>query len=311
MCKSYGDESCLPLRPDKEDRYQGRKNQPDPHPSVLPEDGQGTASLHNQDNALKEGMDLNIAKFFKAPQQFTDKQPTNPCEYGKQIWDARDGSYIIQNYNLRRISLCLGVALVIMTAGLVYESTKSTIEPWIIEVDSTTGEVRQAGAISEVKYTPDEKVITHFIGEFIVNTRSMPLDPVVYKNNWNKAYNFLTKNSAAKMSSLMKADEMTADFGNKTVQVSIISILPIDGSNSSYQARWNEEVFVVSTGEKKTVPMTGTFTVTNIEAKDKSALLANPLGMYFTDFNWVEETPGANVATPAGNQKPDKKDKGK
>jgi type IV secretion system protein VirB5 len=240
---------------------------------------------------------LNIKSFFKAPQQFTTKQPENPCEYGRQIWDERDGSYIIQNYNLRRISLCLGVGLVIMTAGLVYESTKSTIEPWIIEVDSTTGEVRQAGAISEVKYTPDEKVITHFIGEFIVNTRSMPLDPVIFKNNWNKAYSFLTKNSAAKMSSMMKTDQMTADFGNRTVQVSITSILPIDGSNSSYQARWTEEIFVVSTGEKKSVPMTGTFTVTNIESKDKAALLANPLGMYFTDFNWVEETPGANVKT--------------
>ena len=244
---------------------------------------------------------MKISDFFKAPQQFTTKAPENPCEYGKKIWDERDGSYIIQNYNLRRLSLCLGVALVIMTAGLVFESTKATVEPWIIEVDSTTGEVRKAGAISEVKYTPNEKVITHFIGEFIVDTRSMPLDPVVYKNNWNKAYGFLTKTSAEKMTSLVKADQMAAEFGRRTVQVSITSILPIDGSNSSYQARWTEMIFDLKSGEKKSVPMSGTFTVTTLDTKDKKALLANPLGLYFTDFNWIEETAG-NVK-PAQNAK--------
>lgn len=253
---------------------------------------------------------MKITEFFKAPQQFTNKEPENPCEYGRQVWDARDGSYIIQNYNLRRISLCLGIALVIMTCGLVFESTKSSVEPWIIEVDSTTGAIRQAGAISEVSYTPDEKVITHFIGEFIVNTRSMPLDPVVYKNNWNKVYNFLTKNSAAKMTSIMQSDKMTADFGNRTVHVNITSILPIDGSNSSYQARWMEDIFIVNSGEKKSVPMSGTFTVTHLDSKEKQTLLANPLGIYFTDFNWIEETPGADKQqnkTAASNDKSEKK----
>ena len=233
---------------------------------------------------------MNIKNFFRAPQKVTTKKPSNPCEYGRAVWDDMNGNYEIQNYNLRKISMCLGIAVVVLTGGIVFQSLKSTVEPYIIEVDSTTGAVKNAGVITDNKYTPQDIEIEHFIGEFIKDTRTMPLDPVVYKNNWSNAYSFLTKSAGAKMTSQVKMDKLSDDFGKKTVQVSIISILPVDGSNSSYQARWTEEVFMVNSGEKKTIPMSGTFTITRLETKDKKALLINPLGLYLTDFNWVQDT---------------------
>ena len=248
---------------------------------------------------------MNIKNFFKAPQQFTDKKPTNPCEYGRAVWDTQNGNFAVQNYNLRRITICLSAAVLALTVGIVFMSTKSTVEPYIIEVDTTTGAVKNQGVISDIKYTPQDVEIEYFIGQFIMNTRSMPLDPVVFKNNWNTAYSFLTKSSGAKMSSEMKANPMAADLGKKTVQVSIISILPVDGSNSSYQARWNEEIFMVNSGEKKTVPMSGTFTTTRLESKDKKSLQQNPLGIYLTDFNWTQDTTTPvkeNTKKDAGNR---------
>lgn len=233
---------------------------------------------------------MNIKNVFRAPQKFTAKDPTNPCDYGRAVWDDIHGSAEVQNYNLRKITICLAIAVVMLTGGLIFQSLKSTIEPYIIEVDTTTGAVKNAGILSDVKYTPQDIEVEHFIGEFIVNTRSMPLDSVVYKKNWVTAYSFLTKSAGAKMTAQVKTDKMVDDFGKKTVQVSIISILPIDGSNSSYQARWTEEVFMVNSGEKKMVPMSGTFTVTRLETKDKKALLVNPLGLYLTDFNWIQDT---------------------
>ncbi len=238
---------------------------------------------------------MNIKEFFKGPQQYTTQEPTDPCEYGRSVWDKREGAVIVQNHNLRLLTLALAGACVVLAGGLVFQSMKSTIEPYVIEVDRSTGEVKSAGVMSEIQYTPQNEEIEYFIGQFILNTRSLPLDPVVYKQNWSEAYHFLTRDAATKMSAEIKQDKIAENFGKQTVQVSIVSILPVDGSSGSYQARWNEEVFIVGSGEKEVIPMTGVFTTMTIPAKDKETLRVNPLGIYLSDFNWQKDTTVQNT----------------
>ena len=91
------------------------------------------------------------------------------------------------------------------------------------------------------------------------------------------------------MNAEVNAENISQHFGKKTVQVNIVSILPLDGGNS-YQVRWNEEEFKIGSGEKNTVPMSGIFTVTNIPVKDEAVLKINPLGIYFSDFNWTKDS---------------------
>ena len=239
---------------------------------------------------------MDIKDFFKGPQQYTTKQPKDFCEYGRGVWDEREGTVIVQNHNLRILALALSATCVLLAGGLVFQSMKSTVEPYVIEVDRSTGEVKNAGVMSEIQYTPQNEEIAYFIGQFLLHTRSLPLDPVVYRQNWATAYNFLTRDAATKMNAEVKQDKIAENFGKQTVQVSIVSILPVDGSNGSYQARWNEEVFIVGSGEKQVIPMTGTFTTLIIPAKDKETLRVNPLGLYLSDFNWQKDTTAQNTA---------------
>lgn len=216
-------------------------------------------------------------------------EPRNPTEKAKAIWDAREGHLIAQNYNLRKTVIGLLVLSLCLTGGLVVQSLKSTITPYIIEVDSLTGQVKNVGAIQEVKYNPKEAEIKYFLSQFIANTRGIPLDPVVYKQHWNSAYAFLTQNAAQKMNAEVQSENIAQYFGKKTVQVNFVSMLAMEGGNS-YQVRWNEEEFVIGSGEKKTVPMSGIFTVTIIPGKDEETMKVNPLGIYFSDFNWTKDS---------------------
>jgi len=78
--------------------------------------------------------------------------------------------------------------------------------------------------------------------------------------------------------------------------------LPVNSGSDSYQANWTEEVWDLTTGSQKTVKMTGIFTITIIQGKDKKSLMENPLGIYVKDFSWSEE----NVANVSKEKAGDK-----
>lgn len=80
----------------------------------------------------------------------------------------------------------------------------------------------------------------------------MPLDIVIYKQNINTAYAFMTKDAANKMNSILSADEnLTQNIGKKTVLTKINTILPISGSENSWQIRWTEETYTLGSNKKK------------------------------------------------------------
>ena len=63
----------------------------------------------------------------------------------KKIGMRRVGSVLVQNYNLRRICILLCFVILVETGGLVIQSLKSSVAPYVIEVDSTTGLVKNVG----------------------------------------------------------------------------------------------------------------------------------------------------------------------
>ena len=213
----------------------------------------------------------------------------SPAEKAEAVWDRREGSIIARDANYRILILGLIIVSVTLAVGLVIQSYKSSVIPYIVEVDSSTGRVKNAGPLTVSDYTPQDAEIKFFLSKFLNNVRGMPLDPVVYKNNWTEAYAFLTKSAAAKMTTEIKNEKLAEKFGQKTVQIQIISCLPMEGSNS-YQIRWNEEEFTINSGKKTVTPMTGIFTTSIIPPTEEAILRVNPLGIYISDFNWTKDT---------------------
>ncbi|MDR3560577.1 MAG: type IV secretion system protein [Negativicutes bacterium] len=187
------------------------------------------------------------------------------------------------------------VALV-MTLGIVYISMRSEYIPFMVRVDKTTGYTEAIGPITEVKYSPQEAEITYLLGEFIRDIRTVPLDPVVYKGNWNAASNFLSARANQKLNMMIANEEQAAGLGKVTVLPRIISIQPMANTNgNTYLVRWEEEVFYIGgTGGKLVNTYSGNITFTITPPKKKEAYYKNPIGLIIEDLSYEKENAALN-----------------
>jgi len=239
---------------------------------------------------------LNVQSLFHKPEKFTNYDPDSPASRAMRKWDEREGEIIVQNYNLRRLLMGFMVVIVILAVALVYKSLSSDVMPYIVEVDSVTGQVQNVGTVEEARnYKPGEEVYKYFLSRFVKNTREIPLDPVVYQENLKNATGFLTVDSANKLDTMIKSEKINEKFGSQTVQINISTVLPMEGGHS-YQVRWTEENFTLGSGDKKVIPYSGIFTVQTIRSDDEKKLAINPIGLYITDFSWSRDATAINTA---------------
>lgn len=235
---------------------------------------------------------MSIKSLFKHPERYNQsgvKNPATPAERAEAVFDRRVGSVVVQAHNWRRISLGLLITCIILTVGLVIQSLKSMVVPYVVTLDRNTGEVLRAGAFTGNDYKPQEPEIKYFIGQFIQNARNIGLDPVSYQTLQKRALAYLTQNAAQKYASVMQSEGHHKLFGKSTVVVHIVSIQKMPNSETSFQVRWTEEEVGITSGNKRTVPMTGIFSYTMLPVNDQDQMLLNPLGLYITDFSFSKD----------------------
>ena len=226
----------------------------------------------------------------RTPERFTDYDPSSPAARAERKWDEREGEIIEQNYNLRRITGGLLLCIICLAGGLTYKCLASSVVPYVVELDVNTGEIRNVGTVKSMNdYQPSTKMTEYFVKQFIKDTRELPLDPVVYKNRLSTAFNFLTTDMARKLQTQLQDEKITDKFGKNTVQVEIVSVVPMEGGKS-FQIRWIENELEVSSGGKTITNYTGIVTLERIEAKDEEQLERNPLGLYIADYNYSKDS---------------------
>lgn len=235
---------------------------------------------------------MSVKSLFSQPDKFTTTKVRNPAtayDRAKEEVDRMNGTYIVQAYNWRRISIGLLIMSIILTAGLVIQSLKTQVIPYVVTVDKNTGEVLKAGTLTTNDYKPQEAEIKYFLGQFVSNARSIGLDPVVYKTLQTRAASYLTQNAAQKYVTIMQSEGRSKLFGQKTVVVHISSIQKMPNTDTSFQIRWTEEELGIQNGEKTTKNMSGIFSYTTLKVEDKEQMLVNPLGLFITDFSFSED----------------------
>lgn len=209
-----------------------------------------------------------------------ENYPVTTYEDAKKGWDDRIGSASKQAYNWRLFALGTLLISIILAIGLIIQSTKSQIKPYRVNMYAD-GSAQAVGPVPE--YIPQEPEIKYFLSQFVQKTRTMPIDPIVWKQNWLSAYGFLTQVSAVKMNELIKKENLSAKLGSETRQVDINSIVPL--SEKTYQIRWKEIRFTSQGGLIENYSMIGIFTIIFIEPKNEKAIINNPLGLYIQDFS--------------------------
>jgi len=163
-------------------------------------------------------------------------EPVTPYQRAAQVWDDRIGSARVQAHSWRLAffgSLTLSAGL---TGGLLWQSMRGTVTPWIVEVDKL-GQT-QAVAPATPDYRPNDPQIAFHLARFIEEIRSVPTDPIVLRQNWLRAYDLTTDKGAMVLSEYARANDPFAKVGKTQVAVDVSSV--IRASSDSFRVSWVE-----------------------------------------------------------------------
>jgi type IV secretory pathway TrbF-like protein len=211
-------------------------------------------------------------------------EPETPYQRAGQVWDDRIGSARVQAKNWRLAffgALCLSGAL---AAGLVWQSARGTITPWVVQVDKL-GQA-QAVAPATAAYQPTDPQIAWHLARFIDEVRSIPADPVVLRRDWLDAYDYVTDKGALALNDYARTNDPFKTVG--TVQVSVDVSSVIRASGNSFRVAWIERRYV-SDALTTTERWSAILTVAIQPASDPDRLKKNPLGLYVNALDWSKE----------------------
>lgn len=211
-------------------------------------------------------------------------EPVTPYQKAAQVWDERIGSARVQARNWRLMAFgCLSLALG-LAGGLVWQSGKSRVTPYVVEVDKL-GAVQTVGPATE-PYRPTDAQIAYHLARFIGNVRSLPMDPVVLRQNWLEAYAYATDRAAAFLNDHARANDPFKAAGERSVSVQVTSVVRV--SDGSFQVKWTEQAFRQG-ALARTERWTAILTILVRPPADADALRRNPLGLFVTGLNWSRE----------------------
>ena len=210
--------------------------------------------------------------------------PTTPYQRAAQVWDDRIGSARVQAANWRLMALGELVLVAGLAAALVWQATRGTVTPWVVQVDRL-GQA-QVVAPANRDYRPADGEIAWHLARFVEEVRSVPADPVVVRENWLKAYDFTTDKGALALNGYAQGSDPFAKVGTVEVSVEVASV--IRASPSSFRVAWIERSYA-NGALAATERWTAIVTVVLQTPHDAETLRKNPLGIYVAAINWSKE----------------------
>ncbi|MBB2206484.1 conjugal transfer protein TrbF [Gluconacetobacter takamatsuzukensis] len=211
-------------------------------------------------------------------------EPETPYHKAAQVWDDRIGSARVQARNWRLAffgSLALSGGL---GAGLVWQSLRGTVTPWVVQIDHL-GQAQAVGSATAA-YRPTDPQIAWYLARFISEVRAIPADPVVLRQNWLDAYNYVTDRGALALNDYARTSDPFSRIGKMQVAVEIASV--IRASDDSFRVEWIERRYVdgaLAASERWSAILTIVVTTPT----DAERLRKNPLGIYIHALNWSRE----------------------
>jgi type IV secretion system protein VirB5 len=211
-------------------------------------------------------------------------EPVTPYQKAAQVWDERIGSARYQAHNWRLMALG-SLALSLILAGiLLWIGHSGSTTPYIVEVDSRGG-ARAVGPALQAYKSSDAQIAFH-LARFVDNVRSLSIDPVVVRQNWLKAYDFVTDKAAVTLNDYARDNDPFSKIGRLTIAVEVTSV--VRASENSFQVRWLERTFEGG-AYKDTKFLTGLFSIVITPPRTAEHIAKNPLGIYVHAFNWSQD----------------------
>ncbi|MER8855740.1 conjugal transfer protein TrbF [Mesorhizobium australicum] len=214
----------------------------------------------------------------------TTPQPETPYQRAAQVWDERIGAARVQAKNWRLMAFGVLILASGFAAALIWQSTRGTIVPWVVQVDKLGEAQVVASAVAD--YRPTDPQIAWHLARFIEQVRSIPNDPVIVRQNWLRAYDYTTDRGAVSLNDYARLNDPFAKVGKIQIAVEVSSV--IRASPDSFRVAWVERRYE-NGSLASTERWTAILTIVTQQPRDADRLKANPLGVYVNAINWSKE----------------------
>lgn len=200
-------------------------------------------------------------------------------------WDDRIGGARVQAANWRLMAL--GSCLVALTSviGLIVQSTKARVVPYLVEVESS-GQVRLVGEVTTRDWSLSESSKRVELERFVRNLRSISSDRLILQERFAYVRNHATPAGNLQVDGFIERDDPFERFGAEVRTVHIETQTELPGSNQAYRVEWREEVFGEEGGLVGTEHYVGEFHLSIVPPTDEQMLELNPLGVYVSFFDF-------------------------
>jgi type IV secretory pathway TrbF-like protein len=211
-------------------------------------------------------------------------EPITPYQKAAQVWDERIGSARVQAKNWRLMAFGCLMLSAGLAGSLVWQSSRGSITPWVVEVDHLGKAQRVAPA--NIDYQPTDAQIAYHLARFIEDVRGLPADGIVLRQNWLRAYDFTTDRGAAALNDYARNNDPFARLGKAQISVDVSSV--IRASSESFRVAWTQRIYD-SGSLSSTERWTAILTIVIEPPRDAERLRKNPLGVYVRAINWSKE----------------------
>ena len=171
-----------------------------------------------------------------------------------------------------------------LAGGLVWQSARGTVTPWVVEVDKLGRAEAVAPAVAD--YQPTDPEIAWHLAHFIEEVRSIPADPVVLCQNWLDAYDYVTDKGALALNDYARRSDPFAEIGKTQVAVEVSSV--IRASPDSFRGRLDRAALRRRRALAATERWSAILTIVIEPPSDADRLRKNPLGVYVHALELVE-----------------------
>ncbi|WP_122522869.1 conjugal transfer protein TrbF [Pannonibacter phragmitetus] len=223
---------------------------------------------------------------FKRPTTHYGKtpEPVTPYQRAAQVWDERIGSARVQARNWRYMAFGCLILSAGFASALVWQSTRGTVVPWVVEIDRHGDARTVESAIAD--YRPTDPQIAWHLARFIEQVRGLPSDPIVLRQAWLRAYDFTTDRGAVALNEFARSNDPFTRVGRQQVSVEVSSV--IRASPDSFRVAWTEQHY--ENGQlSRTERWTAILTIVLQQPRTAERLRANPLGIFVNAISWSRE----------------------
>jgi len=210
----------------------------------------------------------------------------NPYLAARREWDERYGEFITRARNWRTVAVISALVALVSTGGMLWQSARSRVVPFVVLVDSLGRPV--ASGLAEQASVGDDRLRRAVIQDWIENVRMVTTDGVTQRRAIDHVYAYIASgtNAQAFISDFYRNDPPFKRAQTGTVAVEVKSVLPT--SDRSFEVDWVETTRDLFGSVKSTDHWKGSFTIAlNAPTEERQARI-NPLGLYMTAASWAK-----------------------